>query len=119
MLEALRTEAPLALLFLKSVRRIDALEWRDGDPAPRLLFSCEAVPAAPGAVDAAIAAAMARGGTGSNSAAAKGGGGAPAPVGHEAEWRRLAEQRGLFMRAAQAPVSEDVSSTFAVALVTW
>jgi hypothetical protein len=107
MLDALRSEAPLVLLFLKSVRRIDVLDWADSEAAPTPLFSCEAVPADwEGGGDSGSAAA----------AAAAAPGGAPAHGGRE--WATLLEHRALFLRAAEAPEDADVASAYSVALVT-
>lgn len=120
MLEALRVEAPLVLLFLKSVRRLDALEWRQGEPAPVPLFSCEVGPwqsaLAPQrplcqGVSAVEAAVMGPGPVPLPAAGSKGNGGA-------AEWQRLMQQRALFLHAAEAPESEEVASTFSLALIT-
>lgn len=110
MLGALREEGALVLLFLKSLRSIDVLEWREGEAAPRALFSVKAAPlplADLGGAGAAAAAAVA--------VAAPG----PAPAaGDAAAWRSLLEQRALFLRAAEAPVSEDIASVYSLALVT-
>lgn len=114
MLAALRDEAPLVLLFLKHVRRVEAYDWADGAAAPRLLFSCEAVPLAPTALAAALGAH-----TQPLEAAAAAGGPAAVPAGQEGEWRQLDQQRALFVRAAEAPDGEQVASTYGVALVTW
>jgi hypothetical protein len=121
MLEALRAEAHLVLLFLKSVRRIDVLEWREGEAAPTPLFSCQAVPpsAAPALLQdtasaaAAAAAASSGGGEGGGVLAAQQGSGDGA-----AEWGRLARERALFLHAAVAPEAEQVASTYGVALIT-
>ena len=39
-LAALAEEAPLIMLFLKSVERIEVLEWLPGAAEPVLLFDC-------------------------------------------------------------------------------
>ena len=127
LLAALGAEAPLALLFLKSVRRLDALEWREGAPAPTPLFTCEARPLAlPRALSQAGAAAVeeesdeeepaaeavAAAAVAAGPAPTRGGGG-----GGEA-WTALLRDRALFLRAAEAPAGDDVASVFGLSLVT-
>ena len=39
-LATLAEEAPLMMLFLKSVERLEVLDWAPGEPAPVLVFEC-------------------------------------------------------------------------------
>ena len=39
-LDTLAEEAPLMMLFLKSVERLEVLDWPPGSPAPLLVFEC-------------------------------------------------------------------------------
>ena len=40
MLEALRQEATSTMLFLRSLERLEILEWRPGQAEPQALFQC-------------------------------------------------------------------------------
>ena len=47
LLDSLAEEAVSALLFLKSIQRLELYEWQPGEAAPQLLFSCALCDASP------------------------------------------------------------------------